>query len=145
MRKTKPMSKDDLAYEEPVDEVTLCDYVPSSDGILFTFENNQAPSNEPMLKGPALETSPEVPEKTARAVELPDNKFLKSEPNGITPPVADEYFSLKRGFIFRRSTIRKLNELKSAHPNENVYLSSIVDTALCHYYDYIFKEKHSQI
>ena len=75
---------------------------------------------------------------------IPDNRTLKSEPNGITPPIDGEYFVIKRGFIFRKSTVRMLNELKAKHPNENIYLSTIVDKALRHYHEYIFKENGSQ-
>ena len=142
MKKTKPMSKDDLAYEEEVEEIGLCDYVPDPKGILFTFGNNVEPRDEPMLNLQPGEACPEVKIKATNV--LPDNRALKSEPNGITPPIDGEFFLVKRGFAFRRSTIRKLNELKAAHENENAYLSSIVDKALCHYYEYIFKEKHSQ-
>ena len=42
---------------------------------------------------------------------VPDNRTLKAEPNGITPPIDGEYFVIKRGFIFRKSTVRMLNEL----------------------------------
>ena len=139
MRKTKPLSKDDLCYVEEVDENGICDFVPGDPVAMFTFNNGTVPSNEPMLKSPSLE-APFVSKNNL----LPDNRAQKSEPNGITPPIEGEYFLIKRGFTFRKSTIRKLNELKAAHPNETVYLSSIVDKALCHYYEYIFRENGSQ-
>lgn len=59
---------------------------------------------------------------------------------GLTPPIDGEEFSLKRGYQFRPSTIRKLTELKSKHPDINVYLNTILDAAILHYYNYIFNE-----
>jgi hypothetical protein len=38
-----------------------------------------------------------------------------------------------------------LNQLKAAHPQENAYLSSIIDAALLHYYNHIFHEGGSQV
>ncbi len=46
--------------------------------------------------------------------------------------------------MLRSSTVRKLNELKSIHPDINVCVSTIVDIALEHYYKYITKEGSSQ-
>jgi len=43
----------------------------------------------------------------------PDSRKGKSCPNGITPPVDGEAFDMKRTYAFRKSTIRKLNELKA--------------------------------
>lgn len=60
--------------------------------------------------------------------------------NGITSPVDGEYFQIKHTFIFRRSTLRMLNQLKAAHPNENTYLSPEAHAAIQHYYYYIFNE-----
>lgn len=58
---------------------------------------------------------------------------------GATPPIDGECFELKRTFVFRRSTLRLLNKIKAEHPDENVYLSTIVDAALRHYYECVFK------
>lgn len=46
--------------------------------------------------------------------------------------------------MLRSSTVRKLNELKSIHPDINVCVSTIVDIALDHYYKYITEEGGSQ-
>ena len=144
MKKSKAIDKDDLCYMEEVEENGICDFVPGIPIAQFTFENNSAPSNEPMIKLQTAEVPPKVSLISSSDLELIDNRRLKSEPNGITPPIDGEYFVIKRGFTFRRSTVRMLNELKAAHPNENVYLSTIVDKALRHYHEYIFKENGSQ-
>ena len=112
---------------------------------LFTLKSLiNAYNNKPMIKPQHVLAPLEVPLTSSDHLNLVDNRTLKSEPNGITPPIDGEYFVIKRGFTWPRSTVSLLNELKAAHPNENVYLSTIVDNALRHYHEYIFKEKGSQ-
>ena len=144
MKKSKPIDKDDLCYEEPVEEIGLSDFVPGNPIAQFTFEDNSVPSNEPMIKQSIVEKLPEVSLNFGSSSSLPDNRTLKSDHNGITPPIDGEYFVIKRGFTFRRSTVRMLNELKAAHQNENVYLSTIVDSAIRHYHEFVFREKGEQ-
>ena len=144
MKKSKLIDKDDLCYMEEVEENDLCDFVLGTPIAQFTFDNNSAPSNDPMINQKPSEKPTETSLTSSDHPDLVDNRTLKSEPNGITPPIDGEYFVIKRGFTFRRSTVRMLNELKAAHPNENAYLSTIVDKALRHYHEYIFKEKGSQ-
>ena len=144
MKKSKPIDKNDFCYEEEVEENGLCDFVPGNPITQFTFDNNFVVSNEPMIKVQTPKASQEVLLTSTSLNSLPDNRTLKSEANGITPPIDGEFFEIKRGFTFRRSTIRMLNELKAADPNENVYLSTLVDKALRHYHEYIFKERGSK-
>ena len=144
MKKNNLIDKDDLCYMEEVEENDLCDFVLGTPIAQFTFDNNSAPSNDPMINQKPSEKPTETSLTSSDHPDLVDNRTLKSEPNGITPPIDGEYFVIKRGFTFRRSTVRMLNELKAAHPNENAYLSTIVDKALRHYHEYIFKEKGSQ-
>lgn len=67
-------------------------------------------------------------------------QYTRSNPHGTTPPIDGEHFTLKRGYQLRPSTLRKLNELKSKHPDVNVYLNTILDAAIQHYYDYIINK-----
>lgn len=46
--------------------------------------------------------------------------------------------------MLRASTVRKINELKSIHPELNTYVSTIVDLAIAHYYNYIVNEGGKQ-
>ena len=78
----------------------------------------------------------EVTSVKPEAVDLNKNTPL----SGLTPPIDGEHFTLKRGYQFRPSTIRKLNELKAKHPDVNAYLNTILDAAIRHYYDYIINE-----
>jgi len=144
MKKSNLIDKDDLCFVEAVEENGFCDVVLGTPIAQFTFENNSVPSNDPMIKQPPADVPPEISFDSGNQLDLLDNRTLKSQPNGITPPIDGEYFTIKRGFAFRRSTIRLLNELKAAHPDENVYLSTIVDKALSHYHKYIFEENGSQ-
>lgn len=59
---------------------------------------------------------------------------------GMTTPIDGEAFTIKRGYQFRESTLKKLNELK-AHAGINTYFNEIIDTAICYYYDAVFKNK----
>jgi hypothetical protein len=67
------------------------------------------------------------------------NPFIPNA-RGFTPPIDGEAFTLKRGYQLRPSTLRKLNELKTKHPDVNVYLNTVLDAAIFHYYNYIFNE-----
>lgn len=75
-----------------------------------------------------------------KTIDQSVNKTYPVNPRGVTPPIDGEHFTLKRGYQLRPSTLRKLNELKSKHPDVNVYLNTILDAAILHYYEYIINE-----
>lgn len=107
---------------------------------------------EPML-GNSIATFSFTPEAEAAAKAKPENpkfEFTKpvpvpaaakdktsEAPKGVVPPVDGEYFTLKRCYQMRPSTIRKLSEIKARHSNVNAYLSTILDEAILHYYEHI--------
>ena len=64
--------------------------------------------------------------------------------NGIAPPINGEFLDVKRTYMLRASTVRKINELKSIHPELNTYVSTIVDLAIAHYYEYIANDGGTQ-
>ena len=64
--------------------------------------------------------------------------------NGMAPPIDGEFLDTKRTYMLRASTVRKINELKSKHPDLNTYVSTIVDLAIAHYYNYIVNEDGKQ-
>ena len=97
------------------------------------------PEVEPKPPAIAIAKVP-VESRKASSSELVDTRTVQLRANGITPPVDGEYFEIKRTFMFRRSTVRMLNKLKAEHPDENVYLSTIVDEALRHYYAAVFNK-----
>lgn len=100
----------------------------------FSFGANNVPSaaSPPAAAQSLLQTFSDYP--------IDKNKPASATPKGITPPIDGEHFTLKRGYQLRPSTLRKLNELKSLHPDVNVYLNTILDAAILHYYNYITKE-----
>ena len=65
-------------------------------------------------------------------------------PNGITPPRDGESLNIKRTYLLRASTIKKINELRACHPDINVCVSSIVDEAIAFYYNHIINENGTQ-
>ena len=77
-----------------------------------------------------------VPPKALKPID----DFNSNGPKGLTPSIDGEFFTIKRGYQFRPSTIRRLHELKASHPNINAYLNTIIDEAILHYYNYIFKD-----
>ncbi|MBN7572797.1 hypothetical protein C1H57_23530 [Clostridium sp. 2-1] len=74
---------------------------------------------------------------------LTDNRKA-SVANGMAPPIDGEFLDTKRTYMLRASTVRKINELKSIHPDLNTYVSTIVDLAIAHYYNYIVNEGGNQ-
>jgi hypothetical protein len=77
--------------------------------------------------------------------EMPStqNQPLASAPRGLTPPVKGEQYTVKRSYTMRPSTVKKLNALKTEHPDVNVLFNTMVDMAISHYYNYIFNEHGS--
>ena len=57
--------------------------------------------------------------------------------HGSIPSINDEVPDVKRCYVLRSSTVRKINEIKNNHSSLNVCVSTIVDLAVNHYYDCI--------
>jgi hypothetical protein len=91
--------------------------------------------------GNALEIQPVL--KAPAPTLMPGISIFKTSTRGLTPTVDGEGYTVKRGYQFRPSTLRKLSELKARHPDVNAYLNTILDEAINHYYYYIFNEKRS--
>lgn len=73
--------------------------------------------------------------------EIKDNRSGKPCANGITPPIDGEVFDIRRTYILRKSTLRKLNEIKAHHSNVNIYLNTIIDEAIVFYHNHVFSKK----
>jgi hypothetical protein len=155
--KSFTIDKDDLAYEEEVEmNGFIEEKIIGTPVATFNFceEATTSPSNNIELNHNNKDTLdkkidlysnnsiiPKVNSYDANDNNtLTDNRTLKSQPNGVTPPIDGESFAITRTFKFRVSTARLLNEIKAAHPDPNAYLSTIIDAALKKYHDYIFKE-----
>ena len=73
------------------------------------------------------------------------NKFLNGSgltknDNGASHIIDGEAPDSKRCYTLRKSTIRKISELKSIHPDINICISTIVDMAVDYYYSCIMEE-----
>lgn len=64
---------------------------------------------------------------------------------GSTPAVNGEAYTIKRCYKYRKATMRKLNELKAKNSEVNVYLNTIIDEAINHYYDYVFNSTNQLV
>ena len=72
---------------------------------------------------------------------VPANQNTTAPPKGLTPPIDGEYFTVKRCYQYRPSTIRELNELKANHADITAYLNTILDEAILFYYDHVMSMK----
>jgi len=73
------------------------------------------------------------------------NNFLNSSgltrnSNGASHIIDGEAPDSKRCYNLRSSTVRKISELKSIHPDINICVSTIVDSAVAYYYSCIMEE-----
>lgn len=132
MSKNKKAIPNDFEVEEngyicnfDVDESSLGECVS-----VFSFDNNDSPSKN---------STADIIFDTSKI-----SSRIKPLSNGATPILNDEIPTIKMSYTLRASTIRKLNELKSLHPVLNICVSTIVDSALDHYYTYITKEGGTQ-
>ena len=50
-----------------------------------------------------------------------------------------EEFAIRKSFSIRESTAQMLNELKFLHPNVNIRLNVLIDSAIRHYHEYIIE------
>lgn len=157
----KTLEIDDFSSDYDVEEIGFDNLILGSPVATFSFSDNieeasngtssnsidlTCPSNSSNYAHSATEKiKKEITYNTINtSSEIFDNRTDKAAPNGITPPIDGEHFDIKRGYTFRKSTIRKLNELKAAHPDVNVYLSTIIDEAINHYFNYVFLENNKR-
>lgn len=117
----------DDSSSEPI-EVPVTSYNDNAAPISTKNSNIQANENSNNKK---ISSQPELKE------DIPDYRFSKSNPCGRTPPVDGEVFDMVRCYTLRRSTVRMLSKIKVIHQDDNVYLNTIVDEAIRHYYEYL--------
>ncbi|NFS28131.1 hypothetical protein FDF12_06660 [Clostridium botulinum] len=162
-KKEFKIDKDDIAYEEEVEECCFTDYIPTDENSiqLFSMEDDLASENKNINDNNLLiETKEEVNKKIESHSNNPDNKTnnntLKNNnlssntllfdnrntpiTNGAAPLIDGEAANIKRSYTLRKSTVRKINELKSIHPDINVCVSTIVDIAIAYYYEHILND-----
>ncbi|EES49924.1 hypothetical protein NE172_03580 [Clostridium botulinum] len=156
-KKEFKIDKDDIAYEEEVEECCFTDYIPTDENSiqLFSIEDDLASKNI-NANNLLIKTTEEVNKKIESNSNDSDNKTnnnnLKNNntllfdnrntpiANGSTPPIDGEAANIKRSYTLRKSTVRKINELKSIHSDINVCVSTIVDIAIAYYHEHIIND-----
>ena len=133
------MSKDDLCYEEPMDEICFTDYVPPSKDAVASFCFSDEATEEKLSFDKKKEEAQPVTKINFSSPHLQDNRH-NPQPNGITPPIDGEFFEVRRSYSFRKSTLIKLNQIKGTSPDYNIYMNTIIDSAICFYYDHVMKK-----
>ncbi|WP_252246915.1 hypothetical protein [Clostridium sp. ZBS4] len=154
-KKEFKIDKDDIAYEEEVEECGFTDYIPTGENSiqLFSIEDDLTSENKHINDNNSiLETKEDVNETIKSKPNDPDNKTNNNNlssntllfdnrntpiANGAAPPIDGEAANIKRSYTLRKSTVRKINEIKSIHPNINVCVSTIVDIAIAYYHEHI--------
>jgi hypothetical protein len=124
----------DIYYSDSADEVGISEGEPDFKNSVATFSFF---GNEPSITKEKPKT-PTVEEKKPVSTSAPSENIPKAVQKGSTPPIDGEHFTLKRCYQFRPSTVRKLNEIKSRHADINVYLNTVLDEAIQHYYGFLF-------
>lgn len=108
--------------------------ISDTEKVLPSFQNNTTSSN--------VKTATNISSNN-KSKDLFDNRTIPIA-NGTTPILDGETPDVKRTYTLRASTVRKVNELKSIHPDINACVSTIVDRALEYYYKYITEEGGTQ-
>lgn len=127
-KKSKNIYKDDFTVEDDA-ELSICNLV----------------EGEPIIEGNILKSFSFEDSEDNTTYNSSDDKTIfdqrtsKANPNGRTPPIDGEAFDMVRTYVLRRSTVRILSKIKAIHVDDNVYLNTIVDEAIRHYYDYLKK------
>ena len=142
MRKSKTNSKNistdipELCYDEEVEENGICNHLPTGRAVaVFSFNNDTMPADKVIIKEQPVDIA-----KPVTQLDIIDTRTLRPQAFGKTPSINGEAFERSRTFMFRISTIRVLNKIKAEDPDENIYLSSIIDNAILHYANYIINK-----
>lgn len=126
-------SIDESNFEEDLEEFNgICEDITGIPISSFNFEKDTLPKENLSTPNLAL--------LSLSVDSFTDNRKIKTEAPGITPPIDGEFFDTQRCYKIRNSTARMLNEIKAVHPNVNVYMNTIVDAAIRNYYDFIFNK-----
>ena len=165
-KKNQPEVKNDFAVKEIPEEICTFNEMPAIEGTCiasfsFSDENN---TNEEVnvndtynslsnmqCDNNADSTINEADTASVTNFNTDDNNtnqeyatlfpsLISTLSNGASPSIDGETPSIKRTYILRDSSVRKLNEIKSIHPDLTVCISTIVDLAIEHYYNHIAEE-----
>lgn len=107
----------------------------------FCFEDNGVSNNITMdtatSKDNLSDINPANNTDMIDDIKIKDHRVGKANPNGKTPAIDGETFDMLRSYSLRPSTVRILSKIKAIHKDDNVYLNTIVDEAIRHYYEHL--------
>ena len=139
MRRKKGLIIDpsDMCYEEECEEIGF--EVPGEikGNLVQGFSFTDEPLNfAPVTKTTKQKSKVEKQKTKKNNTDILDMRKL-SIVNGLTPPIDGEKLEYKRCYMLRFSTLKKLEQIKAMHP-DIVYVSSIVDMAINHYFHCLY-------
>lgn len=143
------IDKDDICYEEESEEIGFDTPTDLPGNPIGCFNFTGAAADEMIFETKVAPNKISTPSSTknsrpaptipkSKPTELPDMRKL-SIVNGLAPLVNGEKLDYKRSYMLRFSTIKRLEQLKALHP-DIVYMSSLVDLAINHYFEYLTRE-----
>ena len=137
MRRKKGLIIDpsDICYEEECEEIGFDAPGEIKGNLVQGFSFTDDPVNfAPVAVTKVTPQKPKVEKSKTKNnnTDVLDMRKL-SIVNGLTPPIDGEKLEYKRCYMLRFSTLKKLEQIKAMHP-DIVYVSSIVDMAINHYF-----------
>ena len=126
-----------MCYEEECEEIGF--EVPGEikGNLVQGFSFTDEPLNfAPVTKTTKQKSKVEKQKTKKNNTDVLDMRKL-SIVNGLTPPIDGEKLEYKRCYMLRFSTLKKLEQIKAMHP-DIVYVSSIVDMAINHYFNCLY-------
>ena len=135
MRRKKGLIIDpsDMCYEEECEEIGFEAPGDIKGNLVQGFSFTNEPVNFEHIPPSTIEKTKVEKQKTKKNnTDILDMRKL-SIVNGLIPPIDGEKLEYKRCYMLRFSTLKKLEQIKAMHP-DIVYVSSIVDMAINHYF-----------
>ena len=141
MRRKKGLIIDpsDICYEEECEEIGFDAPGEIKGNLVQGFSFTDEPVNfAPVAVTKVTPQKPKVEKSKTKNnnTDVLDMRKL-SIVNGVTPPIDGEKLEYKRCYMLRFSTLKKLEQIKAMHP-DIVYVSSIVDMAINHYFHCLY-------
>ena len=139
MRRKKGLIIDpsDICYEEEYEEIGFDAPGEIKGNLVQGFSFTDEPVNfASVAKSTPQNPKVEKPKTKNNNTDVLDMRKL-SIVNGLTPPIDGEKLEYKRCYMLRFSTLKKLEQIKAMHP-DIVYVSSIVDMAINHYFHCLY-------
>lgn len=144
MRRKKGLviDRSDICYEEECEEICFESPDNIKGNLVQGFSFTDEPVNFIPVAATKTTTEKTKVEKQKSKNNNPDVLDMRklSIVNGVTPPIDGEKLEYKRCYMLRFSTLKKLEQIKAMHP-DIVYVSSIVDMAINHYFDCLSDNK----